>query len=404
MLTETTLKNLKTQEKPYKASDTGGLFVLINPNGSKLWRLKYRYDGKEKLLSVGAYPAIGLKQARTRRDEAKAQLANGIDPSTAKQQAKAEQQQETEVLAYTFGQAFEDWHAFKLPSWSKGYADDVEARARMYLIPRLGKKALTTITPPDVLATLKDCESGGKLDTLKKVRSILSQVFRFAVGMGRLPSDPSRDVSADVFQQPPKKNLAHQTDPVMIKGIYQTIRAPYSGFISVKNAMRLLPLTVLRANELCGLKWSEVDMDAKVLRIPAERMKMKKEHLVPLSRQAIEVLENQQANHVGGEFVFFGARTHTRPITIEALLAGMRRQGIAKDEFSNHGWRHSFSTMMHELQFTPHAIEAQLAHVLQGVAGVYNKAQYLPERTRMMQTWADWLENLTTTTGSNNNV
>jgi integrase len=159
--------------------------------------------------------------------------------------------------------------------------------------------------------------------------------------------------------------------------------------------MKLLPLTVLRANELCGLKWSEVDMTEKLLRIPAERMKMRKEHLVPLSRQAIAVLENQRDNHIGGDFVFFGTRSHTRPITIESLLAGMRRQGISKEEFSNHGWRHSFSTMMHELQFTPHAIEAQLAHVLQGVAGVYNKAQYLPERTRMMQTWADWLEGAT---------
>ncbi len=395
-LTDTAIKALKPKDKVYREADSEGLAIEVRTNGNKLWRYRYRFMGKPSMLSLGEYPLIGLKQARQLRDEVASLLAQGLDPAEQRKQKKeaAIQAQEAETIAaYTFQQAFDDWHAFKSSSWSDGYADDVSARARMYLLPRLGKKTLTTITPPDVLTTLKDCESGGKLDTLKKVRSILSQVFRFAVGMGRLTSDPSRDVSADVFQQPPKKNLAHQTDPAMIRGVYIAVKSPYSGFISVKNAMQLLPLTVLRANELCGLKWSEVDMDAKVLRIPAERMKMKKDHLVPLSRQAIEVLKNQLDNHIGGDFVFFGTRSHTRPITIEALLAGMRRQGIGKEEFSNHGWRHSFSTTMHELQFTPHAIEAQLAHALQGVAAVYNKAQYLPERTKMMQAWANWLEN-----------
>lgn len=394
-LTDTAIKALKPLDKVYREADSEGLAIEIRTNGSKLWRFRYRFLGKASMLSLGEYPSVSLKQARQLRDEAASLLAHGIDPAEQRKQQKADaiKEQEAETIAaYTFGQAYQDWHDFKASSWSNGYADDVEARARMYLLPRLGKKALTTITPPDILATLKDCEAGGKLDTLKKVRSILSQVLRHSVGMGKLASDPSRDIPADVFKQAPKRNLAHQTDPAMIRGIYQTVTAPYSGFISVRNALKLLPLTVLRANELCGLTWSEVDFEASLLRITAERMKMKKEHLVPLSKQAIEVLQNQQENHIGGDYVFFGTRSHTRPITIESLLAGMRRQGIGKDEFTNHGWRHSFSTMMHELQFTPHAIEAQLAHVLQGVAGVYNKAQYLPERTRMMQAWADWLD------------
>lgn len=394
-LTDTAIKALKPQEKVYREADSEGLAIEVRPNGSKLWRYRYRFMGKASMLSLGEYPHISLKQARQLRDEAASLLAQGTDPAAQRKQQKeaAIQAQVAEaVAAYTFGEAYQDWHDFKVSSWSSGYADDVEARARMYLLPRLGNRALASITPTDILATLKDCEAGGKLDTLKKVRSILSQVLRHAVGMGKLASDPSRDIPADVFKQAPKRNLAHQTDPAMIRGIYQAVTAPYAGFISIRNAMKLLPLTALRANELCGLRWSEVDFDAGLLRISAERMKMKKEHLVPLSKQAIEVLRNQQENHIAGDYVFYGTRTHTRPITIEGLLAGMRRQGIGKDEFSNHGWRHSFSTIMHELQFTPHAIEAQLAHVLQGVAAVYNKAQYLPERMKMMQAWADWLD------------
>jgi integrase len=395
VLTDKAINALKPEAKLYRKTDHDGLEIEVAISGSKLWRFNYRVDGKRKSLSLGKYPTVTLKQARQLRDEAKVLVAQGLDPSDQRKQQKEEaiKAQVAEVIAvYTFQQAFDDWFEFKQSSWSNGYADDVFSRVRMYLLPRLAKKTLSEITPTDVLATLKACEAGGKLDTLKKVRSILGQILRHAVGMGKLASDPSRDIPADVFKQAPKRNHAHQTDPTMIRGIYKAVTAPYSGFISVRNAMKLLPLTALRANELCGLKWSEVDLSAKLLRVSAPRMKMKKEHLVPLSQQAIEILENQRDNHIGGDFVFFGTRCHTRPITIESLLAGMRRQGIDKDEFTNHGWRHSFSTIMHELQFTPHAIESQLAHVVGGVAGVYNKAQYLPERTKMMQTWADWLK------------
>jgi hypothetical protein len=225
-LTDTAIKALKPEGKLYRKTDDDGLAIEVAVSGAKLWRYRYRFNGTSKMVGLGEYPTITLSKARKLRDHAKELLSGGIDPAEQRRQLKVEavQAQEAEAIAaYSFQQAFDDWHAFKSSSWSDGYADDVTARARMYLLPRLGKKALTTITPPDVLATLKDCESGGKLDTLKKVRSILSQVFRFAVGMGRLTSDPSRDVSADVFQQPPKKNLAHQTDPAMIRGIYQTV-------------------------------------------------------------------------------------------------------------------------------------------------------------------------------------
>lgn len=397
MLTETAIKNAKPKEKPYKLSDSGGLYAEITPTGGKHWRMKYRYDGKEKKLSIGSYPTISLKLARDARDQAKEKLAQGIDPSAAKQQAKADRQAQTveaELLAYTFEQAFNDWHTFKQPSWTEGYSDDVLARGRMYLMPRLGKMALADIEPIDVLDTLKRCEQAGKLDTLKKVRSILSQVLRYAVGTQKLNTDPSRDVPLDVFQKQEKRNHAHQVLPAEIRRIYQAIQQPYKGSFEVANAMRLLPLTVLRANELCGLEWQEVDLVDRVLRIDAQRMKMKKGHIVPLSRQAVAILENQKAHHKGGDYVFPSPLTNSKPIRIEALLKAMRVQGIDKDTFTNHGWRHSFSTTMNERGFEPHIIELQLAHVLGGVQAVYNKAQYLDQRASMMQAWADWLEDL----------
>ncbi len=397
MLTETAIKNAKPKDKKFKLSDAGGLFLEVATSGGKHWRMKYRYNGKEKLLTIGNYPAVSLKLARDARDQAKEKLAQGIDPSAAKQQAKAERQAQTveaELLAYTFEQAFNDWHTFKQPSWTEGYSDDVLARGRMYLMPRLGKMALVDIQPIDVLDTLKRCEQAGKLDTLKKVRSILSQVLRYAVGTQKLNTDPSRDVPLDVFQKQEKRNHAHQVLPAEIRRIYQKINYPYKGSFEVANAMRLLPLTVLRANELCGLEWQEVDLVDRVLRIDAQRMKMKKGHIVPLSRQAVAILENQKAHHKGGDYVFPSPLTNSKPIRIEALLKAMRVQGIDKDTFTNHGWRHSFSTTMNERGFEPHIIELQLAHVLGGVQAVYNKAQYLDQRASMMQAWADWLEDL----------
>lgn len=399
MLTETAIKNLKPKDKPYKVSDFQGLYIELATSGSKTWRLKYRYDGKEKRLTIGTYPLVGLKLAREKAQQAKLQLTNGIDPSAAKLQAKAEriaeaeaQAKEAEILAYTFKNAFDDWHKFKLPSWSHGYADDVEARARMYLLPRLGKMALVDVKPIDVLDTLKRCEQAGKLDTLKKVRSILSQVLRYAVGMQKIDSDPSRDVPLDVFRKQPKRNHAHQTLPAEIRRIYKAIHKPYKGAFETANAMKLLPLTALRANELIGLQWQEVDFDSKLLRISAERMKMKKAHIVPLSNQAITLLQTQLAHNRSRDYVFPSPFNDNTPMRIESLLKAMRTQGIDKETFSNHGWRHAFSTTMNELGFEPLAVEAQLAHVLQGVQGVYSKAQYLEQRAGMMQAWADWLE------------
>jgi integrase len=389
-LTDAKAKALKPKDKAYSIADGNGLVLDVRPTGLKVWRYRYRFNDKPAIMTFGEYPIVGLADARAKRDEARKQLINGIDPRHQKQeikeQAKAAQEL-AEKAAYTFEQAFNDWHKFKTAIWSSNYSDDVASRVRMYLLPKLGSMALDTIKPSDVLATLKRIEESSKFDTLNKVRSYLSQVLRFAVGMGRLESDPSRDVPIDIFKKKEKNNHAHHTNPTEIRRVYQAVNKPYNGSFEIANAMKLLPLTALRANELCGLKWCEVDFDSNLLRIEADRMKMKKEHLVPLSDKALEILKHQHEHHLGGRFVF----PRTRDLT-ESILKAMRKQGIDKDDFTNHGWRHSFSTTMHELGYTPQAIEAQLAHVLQGVAGIYNKAVHLDERAKMMQTWADWLE------------
>lgn len=399
-LSTTAINAMKPQEKVYRIADGEGLSIEIRPSGAKYWRYRYRFHDKPNMITLGEYPSLTIRDARRLRDEAKDKLAQGIDPAQTKKLAKAEivaaieeQKQEAQKLSYTFQNAFDDWMLFKKPSWSNGYADDVAARARMYLIPRLGKMALVEVKPIDVLDTLKRCEQAGKLDTLKKVRSILSQVLRYAVAMQKIDTDPSRDIPVDVFQKQPKRNQAHQTLPAEIRRVYQAIQQPYKGTFEIANAMKLLPLTVLRASELTGLLWQEVDFENRLLRISAERMKMKKAHIVPLSDQALAILKDQLAHNRSETYVFPSPLSERQPIRIEALLKAMRTQGIDKDTFSNHGWRHAFSTTMNELGFEPLAVEAQLAHVLQGVQGVYSKAQYLEQRASMMQKWNDWLEN-----------
>ncbi len=401
MLTETALKNLKPKDKPYKVADQAGLYVEVATSGSKTWRLKYRYGGKEKRLTIGTYPLVTIKLARDKAQQAKEQLANGIDPSAAKQLAKAEsieqttkQQHAKDKQALTFEKAFFEWYDFKQSDWTPKHAQAVEGRYRLWLAPSFGTKQLDTITPADCIAAIKRIEDAGKFESRDKVRALIGQVMRYMVSTGRLTTDPARDLSGDIFKKAPKKNFAHQTDPKAIRAIYKTICAPYGGYLATHTAMKLLALTFLRVTELAGLKWCEVDFDNQLLRIEAGRMKMKREHITPLSTQALALLMDQREHHSGGDFVFPSTLTPKRHLTIEAILAGMRRQGIGQDEFSNHGWRHAASTTLHELGYTPQAIESQLSHIVTGVAGVYNKALHLEERTAMMQAWADWLEGL----------
>lgn len=396
-LNDIKIKSLKTEEKPYRLADSDGLTIEVRPTGSKIWRYRYRFDGKANMLTLGEYPIVTLQMARSLRDEARQQLAQGIDPSTAKKEAKQKRINLAAIAkeqSTTFTDIYNEWYQLKQHSWTAKHAQGVESRFQNYLAP-IANMPLVEITPADCIKLLKTIETSGKLTTLSKVKIMLGQIMRYAVSTGKMASDPSRDISNDIFAKQVQRNFAHQTDPQIIRGVYATINLPYRGYTVVQNAIKLLALTFLRANELAGLKWAEVDFDHKLLRIQAERMKMKRDHLVPLSKQSLAIIEAQKEIHMGSPFVFPSWLNLHSHITTQSLLQAMRRQGVAKEDFTSHGWRHAASTTLHEIGYNPHAIEAQLAHMVGGVAGVYNKALYLEERTRMMQAWADWLEGAT---------
>ncbi len=397
-LTDSQAKALKPKEKAYFVADGKGLVLDVRPTGLKVWRYRYRFNDKSAIMTIGEYPIIGLADARAKRDEAKKLLANSIDPREPKQQAKAAAkaaQALAEKAAYTFEQAFNDWLDFKGAAWSKGYADDVMGRFRMYLLPTLGKMSLIAITPTDCLNALKKVEATGKLGALEKVKTALNQVMRYSVSMGKVSNNPCRDLDDSVFKKSKKKNFAHQTNPEQIREIFRKLWQPYSGYTVTHDAAKLASLTFLRANEVASLKWEYIDWDNKLIRLPAELMKMGRAHIVPLSRQAVAILENRKANNLHTVWVFPAPQKLNKPINDESMRKVLRIQGITKEEFTTHGWRHSASTTLHELGFDPLAIEAQLSHVRGGVEGAYSKSKYLEVRAKIMQVWADWLEEKT---------
>jgi integrase len=397
-LTDTQAKALKPKDKAYSVADGQGLVIDVRPTGLKVWRYRYRFNDKPAILTIGEYPIIGLADARAKRDEARKLLINGVDPRAPKQEAKAaakESQAIAEKAAYTFEQAFNDWFDFKIDSWSKSYADDVMGRFKMYLLPTLGKSSLIAITPTDCLDALKKVEATGKLGALEKVKTVLNQVMRYSVSMGKMSSNPARDLDNSIFKKAEKKNFAHQTNPDAIREIFRKLWQPYRGYEVTHDAAKLVSLTFLRANEVASLKFDFIDWDNKLIRLPAESMKMSREHLVPLSRQALAILENRKTNNLHNIWVFPAPQKLSKPINDESLRKVLRIQGITQNEHTTHGWRHAASTILNELGFERLAIESQLSHILGGVAGVYSKAQYLEERIKMMQVWADWLEEKT---------
>jgi integrase len=266
----------------------------------------------------------------------------------------------------------------------------MQSQFKNYFYP-IAQKPVADITPLDCVHLLKNIEAQKKLSTLKKIKQQLGKILRYAVSTGKLPSDPSRDISNDIFTKAKKTNFAHQTDKTTIKGIYHLISLPYTGYIGVHNALKMLALTFLRPEELAGLKWSEVNFDERVLNIEALRMKMRREHLVPLSTQAIHIIEKQKETSFDSAYVFPSPRNKNGHVSTQSLLNALRKQGVKKEDFTNHGWRHAASTTLHEQDFNSDWVETQLAHVTPSTKGVYNKAKYLAGRRKMMQWWSDFL-------------
>lgn len=386
-LTETKVRTIKPSGKPLKLFDGGGLFLLVTPSGGKLWRLKYRFGGIEKLLTIGTYPQTSLVQARKNRDDARVLLEKGIDPGETKRAQKASETQETE----TFEVIAREWHTKFSSSWAQSHGSKIIRRLELYVFPWLGNRPIRLITAPELLTVLRRIESKGTLETAHRTQQNCSQVFRYAVATGRAERDPSADLRGAI---PPAsgKHFASITDPKEIGGLLRSIDS-YRGSIVTRCALQLAPLVFVRPGELRHAEWSEMDLDAAEWRIPAEKMKSGVLHIVPLSRQALEVLREIQPLTGHGRYVFPSPRTDKRPMSSNAVLSALRRMGYAKDEMSGHGFRSMASTLLNEQAWNRDAIERQLAHAERNsVRAAYNYAEFLPERKRMMQAWADYLD------------
>ena len=388
-LTDTKVRNTKSQEREYKLFDGGGLFLLVTPSGGKLWHFKFRFDGKEKKLALGSYPAISLLDARQRRDEARRQLANGIDPGAVRKAQKQANIQETE----TFEVIAREWFNKFKPTWKESHSTRVLSRLEQNVFPYIGKRPIIQIKAPELLGVLRRIEARGILHSAHNIRGICGQIFRYAVATGRVERDLSADLRGAL--SPVKTiNRAAITDPIKAGELLRAIDN-YRGSFVVQSALKFAPLTFVRPGELRHAEWSEIDFEKAEWNIPAHKMKMKQAHLVPLSQQAIEILTELQKLTGEGRYVFPG-RTSSRPMSDNAILAALRYMGFEKSEMSGHGFRAMARTILDEvLQIRPDYIEHQLAHAVRDPNGrAYNRTAHLNERKRMMQTWADYLDGL----------
>ena len=325
----------------------------MRKTGAKIFRFRYRHPltKKEQVFTIGEYPAVSLAQARIYRDDAKALLANGVDPNEHKAEQKAVaavQQEKQEILEsrLKFIDLFKEWHAHNTESWSYAHAKDIFERIEKHLLPTLGNVPVDDIKPKDIIHTLKLLEVAGTLETLKRVKQYASRIFRYGVGMGLCERDPTRDLPNDIFKKQEKGNYPHLTSRAELYQLFNALDN-YVGDFSTKVALQLAPHLFLRPNELAGLQWSEIDLDKALITIPAERMKMKRPHLVPLSKQAIQLIEEIKPFSCEGEYVFPSPRTKSRPMSEQSLNAGLHRIGF-KGKQTAHGFRHTASTLLNE--------------------------------------------------------
>jgi integrase len=390
-LTDTACKNAKCGEgRPYQRfADSGGLYLEVTATGSKLWRWKYRFNGKEKRLAVGIYPGVTLAVARRARDDARLVLKAGHDPAQAKADAKL-------TARVHLGNSFESvaraWHERWKTGKSERHAGYVLTRLEADVFPDLGGRPIASITAPQLLAVAKKIEVRGAVDIAKRSWQTCSQIFRYAVAHGLIERNPTADVKPGDALRPRSKAHYARLDAKEMPELLRKIEA-YQGTPATRLSMKLLALTFVRTGELIGARWDEFDLDeAAEWRIPAERMKMKTPHIVPLSTQAVEVLKAIHELRGRSGLLFAGERDHDKPMSNNTILGALKRMGYA-GRMTGHGFRGVASTILHELGHRHDIIELQLAHQERDeVSAAYNFATYLPQRRKMMQEWADHLD------------
>ena len=391
-LSDTKIKALKSKEKPYKVADGLGLYLLVNATGSKLWRLKYRMDGKEKVLALGSYPDTTLKKARIKRDEARTLHADGIDPAVKR---KAEKLARNVAAENSLEAVAREWQEKFKTRWSTNHAEKILTRLMNDIFPWLGNRPVADIEPPELLETIRRIEKRGALDSAHRTLQTCGQVFRYAIATGRA----NRDISADLKGALPpvkKSHFSAITKPEELAKLMQDIK-DYRGQFVTRIALTMLPYVFVRPGELRRAEWAEIDLDEKQWIIPAKKIKTRIDHIVPLADQVIALLEDIQPLTGHRQYIFPGARSPRRPMSENALLAALRNLGYTKEQMTPHGFRATARTLLdEELNYPPHLIEHQLAHAVKDANGrAYNRTAHLPQRREMMQSWADYLDSLT---------
>ena len=395
LLTTKAIENAKKKDKQYFLKDGGGLRVAVNPTGSKIFqhRIRWKLKGKwkEVVRTLGEFPQHSLKEARDWRDKNNEYKAKGLLPPK-----KYDIINQVGNDGITFKEVFVMWFdkMKKNGNWKPSYSIDVQQRADMYLLPPLGDKPIDAIDTKMLIDLLLKIDEQGKHDTREKIQSIVTRILSHAVAMQLTKSNPSREISSDLFSKKNKENFTFVSAPKEIKLLLSMLEQAV-GTPQVTIALNIAPHVFLRPSELAGLRWSEIHWDEKLIRIPAERMKIdKKPHIVPMSNHVVEVLTKLKDSNLDSTLCFPSPLKNSRPISTNSMLQAMRKVGVEKDVSTIHGFRHMASTTLNEKGYSKDAIELQIAHEIPGVRGVYNHAQYLEERKPMMEDWSNYLDNL----------
>ncbi len=389
-LKDTEVKNAKLEpgKSLAKLQDGKGMYLLVNASG-KYWRMNYRHGGKRKTLALGVYPDVTLKIAREKCDAARKQLSASIDPGEARKAAKVSQ-----AGTDSFEAIAREWLAQTSAKRTAKTNDTIRTRMEADLLPWLGQRPVAAIKAPELLATLRRVEARGSLIVAKRLRQVAGQIIRYAIATGRADRDPSGDLRGALKSPGAERHHAALTSPADVGALMRALDG-YQGHFATRCALQLSPLVFVRPGELRAAEWAEIDLDGGEWRIPASRMKMGNAHIVPLSQQAVAILRELQPLTGRGRYVFPSVRTWARPMSNNTVNAGLRRIGYTGDQMTAHGFRAMARTLLAERGWKPDAIERQLAHKASGPLGAaYDRAQFLDERHKMMQAWADYLDGL----------
>lgn len=379
------IRRAKPEAKAYTLGDGQGLSLLVEPNGSKSWRFRYRYAGKPKMISLGVYPTITLAEARSRRDEARKIVAEGKNPSEVRKEQKLALRIQSENA---FEKIAREWHQMKSAKWSAGYASDIIEAFQNDIFPYVGARPVGEIKPLELLNVLRKIEKRGALEKMRKVRQRCSEVFRYAIATGRAEFNPAADLSSALEIHKSNHFPFLKSDDIPD---FQRALDSYTGSRLVQIATKLLMVTGVRTIELRAALWQEFDLDNAIWEISAERMKMRRPHLVPLSTQALDLLNELKIITGNYRYVFPGRNDPNKPMSEASINQVIKRIGYG-GKVTGHGFRHTFSTILHEMGYDSYCIEMQLAHVDKNIIrGTYNHAQYIDKRRDMMQWYSDYM-------------